>query len=379
MQKSEYEINIRKVVEHNDLITSVAKMDKVPLKIFELAVSCIDISNPPKDNIVYLSKKTLFTFFDVKDSNKNSRFKEAVEKMQKQAHFVIKESSKKGNNGYKYESIVPIPYFSWNDYSDEVTIEFNHRIMPYLVDIKSNFTKYLIRDIMELNSKYSIILYKWLSMNYNQYEHYRHTLKRNKIQLESYKNPTISMDELRRITDTTEDYKEFSDFEKRILKTAKKEISQYTHFNLDYIKVKKGRSITEIQFFINKKPVAPNSFYKEEQQDPLYLENKAVNESERKDLYLAAQQSPYTKMLLLNNLLDFSDVLDMDIMIELSKFVYPLYNELSNLRRTPEVERHLNYVKNHQESYSKQNKSKYLRISIEDYLATIKFQDSLKK
>lgn len=148
---------------------------------------------------------------------------------------------------------------------------------------------------------------------------------------------------------------------------------------MDYIKVKKGRSITEIQFFIYKKPVAPNSFYKEEQQNPLYLENKAINESERKDLYLAAQQSPYTKMLLLNNLLDFSDVLDMDIMIELSKFVYPLYNELSNLRRITEVERHLNYVKNHQESYSKQNKSKYLRISIEDYLATIKFQDSLKK
>ena len=37
------EIEKRKIVEHNDLITSVAKMDKVPLKIFELAVSCIDI------------------------------------------------------------------------------------------------------------------------------------------------------------------------------------------------------------------------------------------------------------------------------------------------------------------------------------------------
>ena len=35
------EIEKRKIVEHNDLITSVAKMDKVPLKIFELAVSCI--------------------------------------------------------------------------------------------------------------------------------------------------------------------------------------------------------------------------------------------------------------------------------------------------------------------------------------------------
>ena len=35
------EISSRKVAEHNDLISSVAKMDKTPLKMFELAVSCI--------------------------------------------------------------------------------------------------------------------------------------------------------------------------------------------------------------------------------------------------------------------------------------------------------------------------------------------------
>ena len=57
------EIEKRKVVEHNDLISSVAKMDKTPLKIFELAVSCIDTENPPKDNIIYLSKKRTFQIF----------------------------------------------------------------------------------------------------------------------------------------------------------------------------------------------------------------------------------------------------------------------------------------------------------------------------
>ena len=86
------DIKDRKVAQHNDLITSVAKMDKTPLKIFELAVSCIDTDNPPKDNIIYLSKAELFSFFDVSDSNKHSRFKDAIEKMQKQAYFHIKEN-----------------------------------------------------------------------------------------------------------------------------------------------------------------------------------------------------------------------------------------------------------------------------------------------
>ncbi|MCT0441972.1 replication initiation protein, partial [Lactococcus lactis] len=86
----------RKVVEHNSLITSIAKMDKTPLKMFELAVSCIDTEEPPKDHTVYLSKAELFAFFKVSDNDKHSRFKEAVEKMQKQAFFKIKEKKDKG-------------------------------------------------------------------------------------------------------------------------------------------------------------------------------------------------------------------------------------------------------------------------------------------
>ena len=40
------ELSKRKVVEHNSLITSIAKMDKTPLKMFELAVSLIDTEKP---------------------------------------------------------------------------------------------------------------------------------------------------------------------------------------------------------------------------------------------------------------------------------------------------------------------------------------------
>ena len=147
------ELSKRKVVEHNSLITSIAKMDKPPLKMFELAVSCIDTEEPPKDNTVYLLKRDLFAFFKVSDNDKHSRFKQAVEKMQKQAFFQIKEEQGKG---FKFKSIVPIPYVEWTDYNDEVKIEFHREIMPYLINLKKNFTQHALSDIAELNSKYSI-------------------------------------------------------------------------------------------------------------------------------------------------------------------------------------------------------------------------------
>ncbi|WP_282675644.1 RepB family plasmid replication initiator protein [Lactococcus cremoris] len=364
------ELSKRKVVEHNSLITSIAKMDKTPLKMFELAVSCINTEEPPKDNIIYLSKAELFTFFKVDDSNKHTRFKQAIELMQKQAFFQIKEVKDKG---YEMTSIVPIPTVKWNSYNDDVMIRFNQDIMPYLIELKQNFTKYALSEIMELNSKYSIILYKWLSMNYNQYEHYSNKGGRRAEQVESYRNPSISVKELREITDTVNEYKHFPHFENWILKKPLEEINAHTSFNVSYEKIKKGRSIDSIVFHIEKKRKADDNSYKLE--DQAYIEGKKAKEETEKDLYTEAMQSPYTKLLSENMLLFPNDFMDIKTMAGLQKNVYPLYDELKELKGLNGVKGHLSYVSSKQETYSKRNITKYLKKAIEHYLPTVKRQD----
>ena len=360
----------RKVVEHNSLITSIAKMDKTPLKMFELAVSCIDTENPPKDNTVYLSKTDLFAFFKVSDNDKHSRFKQAVEKMQKQAFFQIKEEAGKG---FKFKSIVPIPYVEWTDYNDEVKIEFHREIMPYLINLKKNFTQHALSDIAELNSKYSIILYRWLSMNYNQYEHYSYKGGRRVEQVEAYRNPTISMEELRIMTDTVNEYKDFRNFEKRILKNSIEEITEHTSFNVSYEKVKKGRSIDSIVFHIEKKRMADDNSYKLD--DRAYQEDKARKAETEDMLTVQALKSPYTKLLMEHFLLSYLDLTDTKILSGLQAHVYPLYDELKDLRGLNGVKDHLSYVGAKQEDYSKKNICKYLKKAIEQYLPTVKRQD----
>ncbi|MDT2584611.1 MULTISPECIES: RepB family plasmid replication initiator protein [Lactococcus] len=366
------ELSKRKVVEHNSLITSIAKMDKTPLKMFELAVSCINTEEPPKDNTVYLSKRDLFAFFNVSDNDKHSRFKQAVEKMQKQAFFQIKEEQGKG---FKFKSIVPIPYVEWTDYNDEVKIEFHREIMPYLINLKKNFTQHALSDIAELNSKYSIILYRWLSMQYNQYEHYSVKGGRRAEQVEAYRNPSISIKELRIMTDTVNSYKQFTRFNNDVLKTPLDEINAHTSFNVTYNKIKKGRSIDSIVFHITKKPVARNDFYKLEEQDPIYLQDKANKEQAEELLAGKALKSKYTKLLLDNMLLSPYEMTDTSLMAGLQAHVYPLYDELKELRGLNGVKDHLSYVSSKQEAYSKRNVAKYLKKAIEQYLPTVKRQD----
>ena len=364
------ELSKRKVVEHNSLITSIAKMDKTPLKMFELAVSLIDTDNPPQDQTVYLSKHEMFAFFKVNDNDKNSRFKQAIEKMQKQAFFQIKKEQDKG---FKFVSIVPIPYVEWTDYSDEVKIEFHREIMPYLINLKTNFTQHALSDIAELNSKYAIILYRWLSMNYNQYDHYSVKGGRREEQVESYRNPKIGIRELREMTDTVNEYQRFDRFESYILKNSLKEINAHTTFNVTYEKVKKGRSIDSIVFHITKKPVADDISYKLD--DPAYIDDKIRQEESEKDLVYEAMKSPYTKLLMEHFLLSYIDLTDTAILSGLQKNVYPLYDELKDLRGLKGVKEHLAYIRDKQDDYSKKNIAKYLKKSIEQYLPIVKRQD----
>ena len=364
------ELSKRKVVEHNSLITSIAKMDKTPLKMFELAVSLIDTDNPPEDQTVYLSKQELFAFFKVDDNDKHSRFKEAIEKMQKQAFFQIKKEQDKG---FKFVSIVPIPYVEWTDYHDEELIRFSPEIMPYLINLKTNFTQHALTEISELNSKYAIVLYRWLSMNYNQYEHYSVKGGRREEQVQSYRNPEMSIRDLREMTDTIDEYQDFRNFDKWILKNPLDEITEHTSLQVTYEKVKKGRSIDSIVFHITKKQVAADSSYKLGDRD--YIDGKIRQEESENELVLQAMDSPYTKLLMEHFLLSYLDLMDKKILAGLQKNVYPLYDELKDLRGVNGVKEHLAYIRDKQDDYSKKNIAKYLKKSIEQYLPIVKRQD----
>ena len=193
-------------------------------------------------------------------------------------------------------------------------------------------------------------------------------------QVEAYRNPTITVKELRVITDTVKDYPRFTNFESYIIKNSLKEINAHTSFNVTYDKIKKGRSIDSIVFHIDKKRTAEDNSYKLE--DQAYIDDKKAKEETEKDLVFQAMESKYTKLLSENFLIGMNDIMDTATMAGLQKNVYPLYDELKDLRGLKGVKDHLSYVASKREDYSKKNIARYLKKAIEQYLPTVKRQEN---
>lgn len=113
-------------------------------------------------------------------------------------------------------------------------------LKPYLLAINGRntpFTKYLIANILKLDKAESIRLYELLK------------------QCEKMKIKEFKVDELKEMLGIEAvTYKlKFSEFERKILKDAKNEINEKTDIWIDYKKIKEGRNIAKIKFFIDTK------------------------------------------------------------------------------------------------------------------------------
>ena len=110
-------------------------------------------------------------------------------------------------------------------------------------------------------------------------------------------------------------------------------------------------------------------------EDTAYQADQKSKEETEEKLVYQAMKSKYTQVLLENMLLSPYEMTDTKLMAGLQAHVYPLYDELKDLRGLSGVKDHFSYVASKQEAYSKRNVAKYLKKAIEQYLPTVKRQN----
>lgn len=113
-----------------------------------------------------------------------------------------------------------------------VELKLNDDLIPYLLELASNYTQYSFRNVLCMNSKHAIILYQLLKSY-------------------AYNRPGIifSIDALKANLEATS-YKQFSDFKKRVIIPAIRDINKYSDLEVSEEYIKSGRAVTHVKFNI---------------------------------------------------------------------------------------------------------------------------------
>ncbi len=126
-------------------------------------------------------------------------------------------------------------------------ISLHSQMMPYLLELKSQYLDYKLYNVLAMKSQYGIRFYELIKTEYN---------KKNKNSEKRLEQAIIEFDieYLKKIT-VTENYTQWNDFKRRVLENAKKDINTYSDLVIEYEPIKTHRTFTSIHFFVRYKTV----------------------------------------------------------------------------------------------------------------------------
>ncbi len=216
------------VVKHNKLIEFKGKMTTNELKLFSLIIS--DVREQQEKQFERYNINISVLKETTKDKNFYDYISDVAFKLEDKRIIV----EKLNNKGKRYRtSIRLINKPEITDESKELALHIDKDLIPYITDLRREFTRYEIENILRLSSNYSIRLYELLK----QYQ----TISKREIKLEELKG-YLGLEK--------NQYSRIYDFERWVLKVAKGEINEHTDLKIDYEKLKTGRRITSILFKI---------------------------------------------------------------------------------------------------------------------------------
>lgn len=121
------------------------------------------------------------------------------------------------------------------DNQSKIALRFSKDILPFISNVKTNFTQYMLSDVSKMQGAYSIRVYELL------------------MQYKAVGERFLSIESLRFMLDLGDRYKQFNDLLKRVIDPAIDEINKLTNFKVTAEPLKTGRKFTDIKFTIKEK------------------------------------------------------------------------------------------------------------------------------
>ena len=116
-----------------------------------------------------------------------------------------------------------------------VALRFSKDILPFISNVKANFTQYMLSEVSKMQGAYSVRVYELL------------------VQYKTTGERSISIEDFRFMLDLGTRYKQFNDLLKRVIEPSVDEINEQSDLKVTATPQKTGRKFTHIKFTIKQK------------------------------------------------------------------------------------------------------------------------------
>lgn len=216
------------VRKDNRIITACYKLTLNEQRLILTAIAKVPFDDKIPDEVEITAQEFLTLFPDIGESNVYKYMDEAVDAL--------------ANKWIIIDNPIKTKKFRWIDLkttyhkgSARIGFSFSRHIIPYLEQLKEQFTRYRLGDISNLKSIYSIRLYEML------------------MQFQNTTFLLIDLNKFKERLGISEKYPVFKDLRRWVIEPAVKELNQKSHFNITFKSIREGRSIKKLEFFFSEK------------------------------------------------------------------------------------------------------------------------------
>ena len=217
------------VVKANSLIEASYRLTLDEMRLLALTIGTM---NPKSDQQVFEFSVSEFVnqFPEVNADRAYTQIKSAIERISER--WVKTEDER---HVTKFRWVSSQTYFKKEG---RFKIALTNEIMPYLTQLKGQFTQYQLNHISGFSSVHAIRLYELFTQYKRLGERY------------------ISVEDLKKWLQLEDKYDRYNNLNQRVLTPALSEINEKSDLFVEYEPIKKGRKVTGIEFRItHEKPV----------------------------------------------------------------------------------------------------------------------------
>jgi plasmid replication initiation protein len=217
------------IYKSNNLIQASYRLSLLEQKIILNCIGQIRSDEAVTDEVMYrISVQDIAACTGIKADNLYKEVKESVLRLWRRDVRIPDPTSKKAKN--KVVLTRWVQSIAYSDNNAEIELRFSKDILPYLSQLKEQFTKYKLKNVIQMKSTYGVRLYELLA----QHKHFG--------------SREISIDWLRKNFELEDKYKQMKDFKLRVIEPALKDINEKSDLWVKYSQLKTGRRVTHFIF-----------------------------------------------------------------------------------------------------------------------------------